>query len=220
MPDPVLLFHGLGRRASSMLPMARALAAAGYAPVVVPYPSTGHGAADLIEHHVAPAFEEALDGGAERVHAVTHSLGGVLVRAAAAARFDAGNALPTGSRAVFLAPPHGGSEIADAFHGLRPVRAVLGPVLAELTTAGGSVPNGLGPVRGIEAGVIAGTRRLVPFGRAFPGDNDGLVSVASALSTPGVADTAVVARTHALIMRAPDVIALTLHFLETGRFRP
>ena len=67
--------------------------------------------------------------------------------------------------------------------------------------------------------MVAGTRRLVPFGRAFASDNDGLVSVASALSAEGVADTAVVARTHALIMRAPDVIALTLHFLQTGRVR-
>ncbi len=220
MPDPVLLFHGLGRRAASMGPMARALAAAGYAPTLAPYPSTALGVEALVAGHVAPAVDRLLDGGAARVHFVTHSLGGVLVRAFAAARLDAGRPLPGGSRAVFLAPPHGGSEIADALHTARPVRAILGPALAELTTAGGSVPNGLGPVRGVEAGVVAGTRRLVPFGRAFAGDNDGLVSVASALSTPGLADTAVVARTHALIMRAPDVIALTLHFLATGRFRP
>ena len=216
MPDPVLLFHGLGRRAASMQPMARALAAAGYAPTAVPYPSTGFGIADLVAGHVAPAVDRLLDGGAERVHVVTHSLGGVLVRAFAAERFDAGNPLPAGSRAVFLAPPHGGSEVADALHTVRPARAALGPALAELTTAAAVH----GPIRGIEAGIIAGTRRLVPFGRAFAAENDGLVSVRSAFAAGGAADTAVVARTHALIMRAPDVIALTLRFLETGRFRP
>ncbi|HEX8299854.1 MAG TPA: hypothetical protein VF594_11900 [Rubricoccaceae bacterium] len=214
MSDPVLLFHGLGRRAASMQPMARALAAAGYSPTAVAYPSTGYGVADLVAGHVAPAVDRLLDGGATRVHFVTHSLGGVLVRAFAAERSDAGRPLPAGSRAVFLAPPHGGSEVADALHAVRPAQAALGPVLAELTTGAATG----GPIRGIEAGIVAGTRRLVPFGSAFAAENDGLVSVQSAFAAGGEADTAVVARTHALIMRAPDVIALTLRFLETGRF--
>ena len=217
MPDPVLLLHGLGRRAGSMRPMSRALAAAGYEPHVVGYPSRHHAVADLVAEQVAPAVDRLLDGGAARVHFVTHSLGGVLVRAFAADRFDAGNPLPDGSRAVFLAPPHGGSEAADTFHGVRPVRAVLGPVLSEMTTGDLSVLPALGPIRGIEAGIIAGTRRILPFDRLFDGPNDGTVSVASAFSAGG-ADTALVPRSHALIMRAPDTISLTLRFLATGRF--
>ncbi|HEX8384701.1 MAG TPA: alpha/beta fold hydrolase [Rubricoccaceae bacterium] len=220
MTDPVLLFHGLGRRAGSMAPMARALRAAGYAPHPVAYPSTRHPIGDLVERAVAPEVDRLLGAGAERVHFVTHSLGGVLVRAFAAARLDEGRPLPVGSRAVFLAPPHGGSEVADALHTVWPVRAVLGPALAELTTGPASVPRGLGPVRGVEAGVIAGTRRIVPFNHYFADDNDGAVSVESAFSAGGTADTVVVARTHALLMRAPDVIRLTLAFLETGRFTP
>ena len=218
MPDPVLLFHGLGRRANSMRPMARALASAGYAPRLVGYPSTRHDVARLVEAFVAPHVDRLLDAGEARIHFVTHSLGGVLVRAFAAQRLDAGRPLPDGSRAVFLAPPHGGSPVADTFHGVRPVRAALGPALSEMTTGAQSVPLGLGPVRGIEAGVIAGTRTLVPFGRLFAGDHDGLVSVESAFSAPGLADTATVARTHTLIMRAPETIYLTLSFLDRGRF--
>ncbi len=219
MPDPVLLLHGLGRQATSMRPMARALERAGYAPTIVGYPSRHHSVADLVAEQVAPAVDRLLDAGAVRVHFVTHSLGGVLVRVFAGGRLDAGHALPGGSRAVFLAPPHGGSEAADTFHGVRPVRAYLGPVLSEMTTGDLSVLRALGPIRGVEAGVIAGTRRILPFGRLFDGPNDGTVSVASAFSAGGAADTALVPRSHALIMRAPDTIALTLHFLETGRFR-
>ena len=218
MPDPVLLLHGLARTGWSMRAMARALGGAGYAPDVVDYPSRKHDVAGLVAEVVAPRVDALLAGGAARVHFVTHSLGGVLVRAFAAGRADAGRPLPDGSRAVMLAPPHGGSEVADVFSRVPPVRGVLGPALGELGTDAASVPLALGPVRGIEAGVIAGTRTLVPFGRVFSGPHDGLVSVASATAPDGLADQVVVARTHALLMRAPDVIDLTLRFLETGRF--
>ena len=218
MPDPVLLLHGLGRTGFSMRPMAKALARAGFAPEVIDYPSRKHGVAELVARVVAPPVDAALAGGAERVHFVTHSLGGVLVRALAAQRFDAGRALPEGSRAVMIAPPHGGSEVADALRHRQPFRGVLGPALGQLGTGEASVPLGLGPVRGIEAGVIAGSRALVPFGRLFGGPHDGLVSVASATAPDGLADAVVVARTHALLMRAPDVIALAERFLATGSF--
>ena len=218
MPDPVLLLHGLARTGWSMRPMARALRRHGFAPHVVDYPSRKHGIDALVAEVVAPRADALLAAGAERVHFVTHSLGGVLVRAFAAQRFDAGRPLPDGSRAVMLAPPHGGSEVADALRHRRPFPSVLGPALGQLGTDDASVPLGLGPVRGVEAGVIAGTRALVPFGCLFSGPHDGLVSVASATAPEGLADQAVVARTHALLMMAPGVIAQTVRFLQTGRF--
>ena len=216
MPDPVLLLHGLGRTGLSMLPMARALRRAGFEPHVADYPSRRHAIGALVEREVGPRVDALLDSGADRVHFVTHSLGGVLVRAFAAARADAGRALPDGSRAAMLAPPHGGSEVADALRRREPFRRVLGPTLGELGTDG--VPGSLGPVRGLEAGVIAGTRRAVPFGRLFDGPHDGLVSVASAHAPDGLADRAVVPKTHALIMMSPAVIRLTTRFLRTGSF--
>lgn len=219
-PDPVLLFHGLGRGARSMGPMARALATAGYAPHAVDYPSTRHSVRDLVEAAVAPEVDRLLGAGAARVHFVTHSLGGVLVRAFAAMRADEGRPLPAGSRAVFLAPPNGGSPVAEALRTTAAARLWPGPALGELGLGEESLPLGLGPVRGLEVGVVAGTRRLLPSGRFFEGPHDGLVSVESAFAADGLADTVVVARTHALMMRAPDVIRLVLAFLETGRFSP
>lgn len=218
MPDPVLLLHGLGRTGLSMLPMSRALRKAGFEPHVIDYPSRKHTVEELVEDIVVPRVDVLLADGAERVHFVTHSLGGVLIRAFAAQRSDEGRPLPDGSRAVMLAPPHSGSEAADVLREHRPVRSVLGPALDQLGTDAASVPNRLGPVRGIEAGVIAGTRRVLPFGRLFDGAHDGLVSVASAHAPQGLADQAVVARTHTLVMVAPDVLRLTVRFLRTGSF--
>lgn len=218
MPDRVLLLHGLGRTGFSMRPLAKALRRAGFAPEIKDYPSRHHRVDELVERVVVPWVDGQLADGAERLHFVTHSLGGVLVRALAAQRFDAGSPLPDGSRAVMLAPPHGGSEVADALRHRRPFSSVLGPTLRQLGTGADGIPQLLGPVRGIEAGVIAGTRSLVPFGRLFDGPHDGLVSVASATGTDGLAATTVVARTHALLMRAPDVLKLTVRFLQTGQF--
>lgn len=216
--EPVLVLHGLGRRAASMAPLARALDRAGFAPALLPYPSTRHAVGELLDGVVGPAVDRLLAGGAARVHFVTHSLGGVLVRAEAARRHDAGDALPPGSRAVFLAPPFAGSEAADRLREFRAVRAALGPVLGELGTDDASVPRALGPVRGLEAGVVAGTRRLVPFDRLFASANDGLVSVESATSADGLADALVVPATHALVMRHPLVVRQTVRFLTRGRF--
>lgn len=219
MREPVLLLHGLGRRAASMAPLAGALARAGFAPALVGYPSTRHTVGGLVRDVVAPAIDAALSDGAARVHFVTHSLGGVLVRAEAARRADAGTPLPSGSRAVFLAPPFGGSEMADRLRAAPPsVHRWWGPVLHELGTGDDSVPVALGPVRGIEAGVIVGTRRLVPSGWVFEGPNDGLVSVASATQVDGLHDVWVLPVTHALVMRHRRVWQQTIRFLVHGRF--
>ena len=218
MADPVLLLHGLARSERSMRPLARALRAHGFAPLAIDYPSRRHRIGELVDTVVAPAVERLEAEGAQRVHFVTHSLGGVLTRAYAAQRFDAGDPLPEGSRAVMIAPPHGGSEVADVVRRVPPIRAYFGPSLDELGTDDDSVPLGLGPVRGVEAGVIAGDVNRYPvLGRALPGPGDGSVAVARTRAD-GLADWTLVHRTHALITFAPDVTDATIRFLETGRF--
>ena len=206
-----------------MLPLARALRRAGFAPRVVDYPSRSRTVEALVEIVLAPRVNALLAGGAggppaARVHFVTHSLGGVVVRAFAAGRADRGRPLPLGSRAVMLAPPHGGSEVADALRDRRPFRSVLGPALGQLGTDAASVPNALGALRGVEAGVIAGTGTRLPFGRLFSGPHDGLVSVESAHGTPGLADALVLPPSHTTIMWSPEAIRQTVHFLRAGRF--
>ena len=67
---------------------------------------------------------------------------------------------------------------------------------------------------------MIGTRRIVPFNRYFDGPNDGNVSVASAFAPDGLADQQLVKASHALVMISPDVIRLTVRFLQTGSFTP
>ena len=76
----------------------------------------------------------------------------------------------------------------------------------------------LGPVD-YELGVIAGDRALNLLASWFvlPGPNDGSVCVART-RVEGMADHIVLHVTHTLMMRHPEVIRQSLHFLRHGRF--
>lgn len=191
--------------------LARQIEGAGFRAVALGYPSTCHGVEALVEKHVRPAVhdERAVS---EQLHFVTHSLGGILVRALAER-----DGLPEGTRVVMLAPPNAGSEVADLLRDRWPFRAWCGPALEELGTGEPSVPHALEPL-GAEVGVIAGDRCVYPwFAPTLGGPSDGLVRVESA-RLPG-ADFLVVASGHGLIMYDREVAAQTVHFLQHGRFR-
>jgi triacylglycerol lipase len=76
----VVLLHGLWRTELSMKPLQWELADAGYVVVNPTYPSLSY----PIEELAVMAVEEGVGGcraqGLERIHFVTHSLGGILVR--------------------------------------------------------------------------------------------------------------------------------------------
>ena len=212
MPQTVLLFHGLGRTALSMRRLAGALRRAGYRAVNVDYASRSAPIARLADEVVGRHVERALQEAPERLHFVTHSLGGILVR-----HWAERHPVPEGARAVMIAPPHGGSEAADLFRTVAPMCWWCGPALQELGTDPESVPAQLGPLP-LHTGVIAGAANRFPFvGRLFDGDTDGLVAVARARAE-GMADFVVVPRGHTFIMRAPETVRQTLHFLRHGQF--
>jgi alpha-beta hydrolase superfamily lysophospholipase len=75
--DCVVLLHGLARTQTSLLAMEKALQAKGFTVVNQGYPSTKAAVRELAQTHVGPAVAQC---GEARVHFVTHSMGGVLVR--------------------------------------------------------------------------------------------------------------------------------------------
>jgi triacylglycerol lipase len=205
-----VLLHGFGRSARVMRPLARELSAAGYRVHSFDYPST---------RATPEAIVELLNGeisrccaGSERVSFVTHSLGGIVVRA-----YLAEHPMPQLGRVVMLAPPNHGSEYADVVGGSRLFTALLGPTAAQLGTAPTSLPNRL-PGADFEVGVIAGTGSINPLGAILiDGVDDGTVSVAST-RLAGMRDFIEVPVSHTFIMRNREVARQTIEFLRAGHF--
>ena len=75
--DVVILLHGLGRSALAMLMVQKRLRQ-NYVVVNRTYPSQKHSIARLADMAIRPAVEAYSE--APKIHFVTHSLGGILVR--------------------------------------------------------------------------------------------------------------------------------------------
>ena len=209
-PETVVLLHGLAQSDFSMRPLAARLRSAGFRVHAIRYESTGKEPAALVDDLAGELARCCAE--AQRLHFVTHSLGGVLLRAYLAER-----ALPNLARVVMLAPPNHGSELADVVRGSRALRGAFGPTATELGTSPDSLPNRLPPAD-FEVGVIAGTSTVNPLGSwLIPADDDGTVSVASA-RLEGMSDFVTLPVSHTWILLSGEAARQTLAFLAHGRF--
>ncbi len=211
--EGVILLHGLCRSPQSMARLEKRLSAEGYAVVNAGYPSRSAPIEQLAPETIDRALASPLIAGVTRIHFVTHSMGGLLVR-----QYLATHSLPQLGRVVMLGPPNQGSEIVDALGGLRLFRWINGPAGGQLGTRSDSLPNRLGPVD-FELGVIAGDRSINWINsQIIPGPDDGKVSV-ERTRVAGMKDHRVMHVTHPFLMRNRRVMDQTLHFLRSGRFQ-
>jgi hypothetical protein len=209
--DFVIVLHGMGRTKLSMAWLAGRLEQQGYDVLNFSYPSTRSSVATSTVH-LHRELQTRLTSRAGKVHFVTHSLGGIVVRA-----YLKEHAMANLGRVVMLSPPNQGSEVVDKLRNNFLYRLATGPAGQELGTEKTSTPNLLGEVN-FPLGVITGDRSFNPlFSSWLTGPDDGKVSVHRAKVT-GMADFLVVPHSHSFIMRSSAVAQQVAHFLAHGKF--
>lgn len=209
----VVLLHGLARSSMSMNRMASRLEEAGFATVNIDYPSREYTVEELAETAVPRGLEACrAQEGIDKIHFVTHSLGGILLR-----QYLSTREIEELGRVVMLGPPNQGSAAVDELRGVPGFEWLNGPAGFQLGKGPESVPLRLGPAD-FELGIIAGNRTIDPVTSAvLENPDDGRVSVEDT-KLEGMADFIVVEHSHAFMMRMSRPIELTIEFLRTGRF--
>lgn len=196
--DYVVLLHGLGRTSFSMQKLGLRLEKEGYRVINMGYPSTSDNVEKLADSYLKKALEEKYADRTKKIHFVTHSMGGIVVR-----YYLVDNRLENLGRVVMLAPPNHGGEAADQWSPIKITNAILGPALKELTTNTESFVNSL-PAPYYDVGIIAGKY-------------DGKVSVEKT-KLVNMTDFVVVPHGHTWIMNDDQVIEFVMHFLSSGKF--
>ena len=210
--EHVILVHGLWRSSRSMAPMQEALERAGFVVLNIDYPSRDASIEELSEETIGPAIEQCVKKGATKVHFVTHSLGGILVRS-----YFSRRPADIVGRVVMLGPPNKGSEAVDAFGEFPLFDSIMGPAARELGTHAESTPNILGKPA-FDVGIIAGDRTLNLVESAIiPGRDDSKVSV-ERTKLEGMTDHVIVGASHPFLMSHPRAIRQTIQFLAIGSF--
>ncbi len=191
----VVLLHGLARSRVSLHGLRRFLEREGFPTWSHSYPSRRRGIADAA-HELADAIARELAG--RELFAVTHSLGGIVVRHMHDPRLD-------WRRIVMLAPPNQGSRLAIAFRHNPLFNWFYGPAGRELADPADwpPPPAPFAVIAGTRGRALSNpvawvTRRLGVFARGAA--HDGTVAVEAHLDHESPAR----AREGA---RVPDVVA-------------
>ena len=208
----VILLHGLNRSWRAMNKMAGALQDAGYSTVNVDYPSQQGTVEGLAPMVINSGLDQCRLSGADKIHFVTHSLGGILLRYA-----HGSDPIPELGRVVMLGPPNQGSEVIDLTRNWTITKMFSGDAGLQLGTGPEDIPAQLDPVN-FELGVVAGTGTISPLMSAvLPQQDDGKVTVARTRAI-GMTDFLIVPVSHFAIMRNQRVIDNTTVFLQSGEF--
>lgn len=192
----VVLLHGLFATRRSMNTLAKSLSEYGYQVINWGYPTFLYNTQQLVDRLAEKVRGLQEDPQVGRIHFVTHSMGGILVRGVL--HYGSGVKI---QRVVMLAPPNTGSKLT---------RFPLGPfawccpAIADLSESPDSLPNRMNQIADAHIGVIAA-------------EHDFVVPLANTRLS-GQTDHCVIPTTHLRIPSHALTRKLVLQFLESGSF--
>ncbi len=197
----IVLIHGLMRTYMSMSPLKSYFESQGYKVYYYKYTSARYS----IHEHSVDLNRYIIDllekNPGVKVHFITHSLGGVIIREALV-KLPKDQLRNIGS-VVMLAPPNQGSALAKFSTKVLPVLNYFVKPLAELSSEQAAYVHHV-PIPNIKIGIIAGR-----FDAKVPPTSARL---------EGVPDPVIVNATHTFIMNHARTKELIKNFLETGAF--
>ncbi len=206
----VIALHGILRSSHVWSEMEKAMKQDGVTFVRLDYPSTQKPIDEFATQ--LQSVIHSLEG-IEEIHLVAHSLGGLVVRKWCQDYSD-----PRVRRLVMIGTPNSGAELADMLQRNWLFRGLFGPSGQQLQAN----PNGYIrqlPSPTMEFAVIAGSKgKPDGFNPLIPGDDDGIVTLKSAL-LPGAVDSMTVRGLHSFLPWHPEVIQATRCYLKTGALR-
>jgi len=208
----IVLLHGLWRTSFSMQFLDAYLRHQGFKTININYPSTHYPIEQLTDIVAEKINRLGQLKSADKVHFVTHSMGGIIVR-----DYLATNQLDNLGRVVMLSPPNQGCDLASIFRDNTLFRYFAGPAGQQLGIELSSFPNQLGTVN-FDLGIIAGNVSVDPvLSYIIPGDDDGVISVEST-KVEGMRDFLIVPYSHVFIMNSYEVREQIVYFLKQGQF--
>lgn len=202
----VLLLHGLLATWRFLSPIEKYCRQRGLDCALLNYPSTR---ADLNTHGRRVAQLVTGLEGVQRIDAITHSMGGlVLANAVSQAHWPDDHLL---KKVVMIAPPLRGAAIARMFAQVKLLHPIVGPPLTFLQS-GDAAPE---LPKDIDLMVIAGARgKPAGFNPLLEGDDDGTVSVRE--TRPQRAHAfATVRGQHTWLNHSQKVHELAYHFITS-----
>lgn len=210
----VVLVHGLWRSGNAMNSIASDLEEHGYDTISVDYPSTQLEIPVLAEQHLPVGLDECKKKGAKRIHFVTHSMGGILVR-----QYLQAHRLPEGGKVVMLSPPNQGSELSEKFGDSWWYQWIVGPAGISLSQKESGIISTLDTIAE-PVGIIAAYRNWSLWPESWlPKPNDGTVSVQS-MKLAEMDDFVLVNSGHAMMRFNSETQYQIRHFLAKGMFFP
>lgn len=210
--ESVICLHGFFRSSKCMIPMRSNLKKAGFAVYLWDY----QGRKETIENHAENLVKMlktiAAKNPGKPIHFTTHSLGGIILRAAVN-HPDCPQEAKIG-KAVLLAPPNKGAHLARHFQNCPVINLIFGKKSGkQLLTYEEEDMERLGSFPSeMKVMVVAGDKKSHFFQFWVKEPNDGKVTVEETrLSTPHIHRTFYVS--HNWIMTSREVINLTTDFL-------